>query len=300
MSSLADLPSRIVDAHHHLWDLDAVHYPWLMERGVRRFFGDPTPIQKDFLVSDFRADHGALPVVKSVHIQVGVAPEDSLLETRWLQAQSDAEGLPNAIIAFCDLTAEDLPDQLYAHAQSPAFRGVRQIVGRSAEEDAKTGTGSLLANPHFLDGLKELSRRGLSFDLQLVPSQMEAMVDVLERVPELNVALCHAGSLSLAQDFTLWQKGIRRFAALPQMICKISGFGMFDPGWTAQSARAQFDTVADAFGPARMAFGSNFPVDKLAMDYRGIWERFAELARNFDESDRGNMFSETAERFYHI
>ena len=65
---------HIVDAHHHLWDLDAVRYPWLMARGVRRFFGDPTPIQKNYLVSDLRADAGDYVIDASVHTQVGVAP----------------------------------------------------------------------------------------------------------------------------------------------------------------------------------------------------------------------------------
>ncbi|MBL0924621.1 MAG: amidohydrolase family protein [Sphingomonadaceae bacterium] len=290
----------MVDAHHHLWDLNAVHYPWLMERGVRRFFGDPAPIQKNYLVSDFRDDHGDLSIVKSVHVQVGVAPEDSLLETRWLQEQSDAHGLPNAIIAFCDLTAEDLAAQLDAHAQSPAFRGVRQIVGRSAEEDAKTGTASLLTDPRFAEGLAELDRRGLSFDLQLVPSQMEAAAELLETLPDLKVALCHAGSFSRARDFGMWHSGIKRLADLPRMICKISGFGMFDPGWTAQSAKTQFDAVVAAFGPARIAFGSNFPVDRLYSDYGSIWMRFAQLARDVSESGQAAMFAETDERFYRI
>ncbi|MEC7475842.1 MAG: amidohydrolase, partial [Pseudomonadota bacterium] len=38
----------MIDAHHHLWDLSACHYPWLMEKGVKRFFGDPAPIQKNY------------------------------------------------------------------------------------------------------------------------------------------------------------------------------------------------------------------------------------------------------------
>ena len=58
---------RIVDAHHHLWDLNACHYPWLMARGVYRFFGDPTPIQKNYLVDDFREDATAYKLVASVH-----------------------------------------------------------------------------------------------------------------------------------------------------------------------------------------------------------------------------------------
>ena len=31
---------RLVDGHHHLWDLQAIDYPWLQARGARRFFGD--------------------------------------------------------------------------------------------------------------------------------------------------------------------------------------------------------------------------------------------------------------------
>ena len=65
---------HIVDAHHHLWDLEACHYPWLMARGVKRFFGDPTPIQKNYLVADLRRDAADYALDGSVHVQVGVAP----------------------------------------------------------------------------------------------------------------------------------------------------------------------------------------------------------------------------------
>ncbi|MEO0700317.1 MAG: amidohydrolase family protein, partial [Pseudomonadota bacterium] len=187
------VPTRIVDAHHHLWDLSHCHYPWLMERGVRRFFGDPAPIQRDYMVEDLRADFAGLPVTKSVHIQVGTALEDSLNETRWLQSCADATGLPSAIVAFADLTAPDVTQVLDQHAASPAFRGVRQIVGRSAEEDEKTGTNTLLGNPAFKTGLGELARRGLSFDLQLTPPLMRQAAKVLGSVDGLSVALCHGG-----------------------------------------------------------------------------------------------------------
>jgi len=296
------LPSRIVDAHHHLWNLAAVHYPWLMEKGVRRFFGDPTPIQRNYLPADFRADWAGLPVLKSVHIQVGAAPEDSVNETLWLQAQSDVTGLPTAIVAFCDLAAPDVAAQLDRHAAAPALRGIRQIVGRSAEEDARTGTGALLDNPQFATGLRELARRGLRFDLQLVPQQMAAAAELFAAVPELPVALCHAGSLSdrSADGFSLWRKGVERLAELPHLICKISGIGMFDNLWTAQTARPMFDVLLDHFGPSRIAFGSNFPVDSLYSDYASIWTRFAELSCDLSESERASLFAGTAERFYRI
>lgn len=295
--------SRIIDAHHHLWDLSATHhYPWLTERGVHRFFGDPTPIQRDYLVADFRADFEKLPVVGSVHIQVGVAPGDELGETIWLEGLAQAEGLPSAIVAHADLSRSDIEHLLDEHQRASKLRGIRQIVGRSLREDALTGTARLLDDPAFLAGLNALSRRGLSFDLQLIPTQMTSAAKLLAQAPDIPVALCHGGSLS---DFTpegiaLWQDGLRLLAGLPNVICKISGFGMWVPGWSENTVRDQFLRIVDAFGPERIALGSNFPVEKLASDYVSVWQRYDGLARSFSPDEREMMFAGTAERFYRI
>ena len=56
-----------IDAHHHLWDLEAVHYPWLMAKGEVRFFGDPAPIQRNYLLDEFRQDASQHGISGSVH-----------------------------------------------------------------------------------------------------------------------------------------------------------------------------------------------------------------------------------------
>jgi predicted TIM-barrel fold metal-dependent hydrolase len=293
--------SRIVDAHHHLWVLGAKHrYPWLMKQSVVRFFGDPAPIQRDYGVTEFRDDIGTLPIVASVHIQVGVDSGDELAETLWLQDQHGRHGLPSAIVAFCDLTAASLPARLDDHCAADAMRGIRHIVGRSAEEDRHSGSDNLLDNPAFLEGLRHLAQRGLSFDLQLIPGQMERAEKLLRKVPNLRVALCHGGSLSdfSAEGRSRWKHGISRLAKLPNVICKLSGFGMFDKRWTADSIREQFYTVLDAFGPSRIAFGSNFPVDKLAMGYAQVWRRYLQLTVGLSSFERQQMFHDTAADFY--
>ena len=296
------MPIRIVDAHHHLWDLSACHYPWLMEKGVPRFFGDPTPIQKNYLVDDLLDDFDKLSVVKSVHIQVGTAFEYDEVETNWLQAQHEAHSFPSAIVAFCDLTAQDVNRRLERHKKASAVRGIRQILGRSSKEDALTGAGSLIADPRFGEGLQHLAASGLSFDLQLVPAQMAEAAELFAQHPNLPVALCHAGSLSDFSDAgrALWEEGLRALSSLPNVMCKVSGLGMFNPSWTADSARRQFDYVADCFGPSRIAFGSNFPVDKLYMSYSRIWEHYFKLIEGFSEYEHAEMCSGTADRFYKI
>lgn len=296
------VPARIVDAHHHLWDLSHCHYPWLMERGVRRFFGDPAPIQRDYLVADLRADFGDWPVTKSVHVQVGAAPQDSLKETRWLQSTADAHGLPSAIIAFADLRDPDLGAVLDQHAVSPAMRGVRQIVGRSAEEDARTGTNALLDDPAFARGLAELARRGLSFDLQLTPPLMHSAARVLSGIEGLQVALCHAGSPSDFSPLGMadWRDGLAALAQVPGMICKLSGFGMFRHDWDADHVRPLILTAIDLFGPQRIAFGSNFPVDRLFAPYSHTMRTYRDVVQGFSPDEIDTMFAATAERFYRI
>ncbi|MCP4298999.1 MAG: amidohydrolase family protein, partial [Gammaproteobacteria bacterium] len=221
---------RIIDAHHHLWDLQACHYPWLMARGVTRFFGDPTPIQNDYLVADLRDDAGDYELTASVHVQVGVAPGDELKETAWLQRTGDSDGLPSAIVAFCELDSAEAPDVLRAQLAHPRLRGARQIVGRSDDEDAITGSGKLIDSPVWRENLGLLGELGLSFDLQLTPGQVPRVAEVLARTPDTDIALCHCGSPwdQSKAGIESWRGGLRLLASLPNVYCKISGLGMFD------------------------------------------------------------------------
>jgi predicted TIM-barrel fold metal-dependent hydrolase len=299
---VAKTPEKIIDAHHHLWDLLEMRHTWLAEKGAIRFFGDPAPIQKNYHVPEFKADISDLPIAASVHIQCGVALEDSVKETEWVQSQSDIHGLANAIVGFCDLTAEDAQVDLDAHQQFENLRGVRQIVGRSAEEDAKLGTNTLLENPAFKDGLKSLIARKLSFDLQLTPPLMQAAARLFKSVEDVPLALCHAGSPG---DFSKdgmkqWQDGLKAFAEHGNMICKLSGFGMFDHDWTVESIRDRVLRAIDIFGPARIAFGSNFPVDKLTASYTDTIGAYLTITESFSKSERDAMFYDTAAAFYRI
>ncbi len=293
---------RIVDAHHHLWDLSACHYPWLMARGVTRFFGDPTPIQKDYLVVDLCDDAADYELTASVHVQVGVAPGDELKETAWLQKTGDDGGLPSAIVAFCELDSADAPQQLAAQLQFSRLRGVRQIVGRSAEEDAVTASGGLIDEPVWREHLGLLGELGLSFDLQLTPGQVPRVAEVLAESPDTDVALCHCGSPwdQTEAGLASWREGLRLLASLPNVYCKISGLGMFDHNWTVESIRPIVEACIECFGAERCMFGSNFPVDKLHASYRNVWQAYEHLSADLGEDQQQLLFGDTARNFYRI
>lgn len=283
-----------VDAHHHLWALGAVDYPWLMAKGVTRFFGDPTPIQRDYPLAQFRQDAAGFDA--SVHIQVGAA--DPWAEAQWVQSVADATpDWPLVQVAFCDLTAPDACAAIDRLQTLSSLRGLRQIVGRAPGEDAVTGTDALLDNPAFVQGLRDLAARGLSFDLQLIPAQYDRMARVLDQAPDTQIALCHAGSPHdrSAQGLADWARQLKHLSERPNVVCKLSGLGMFDHHWTVDSIRRIVETCLEQFGAARCMFGSNFPVDRLYSDYQRLHGAYHALV---PAQDHAAVFGATAARFY--
>ncbi len=76
---------RIVDAHHHLWNLDRNYYPWLSDRPEEHFFlGDYGALKKNYLPDDYRRDAAGFDVVATVHCEAEWDREDQVGETRWL------------------------------------------------------------------------------------------------------------------------------------------------------------------------------------------------------------------------
>jgi predicted TIM-barrel fold metal-dependent hydrolase len=125
---------------------------------------------------------------------------------------------------------------------------------------------------------------------------------VLEQVPELRVALCHCGSPWDQSDAGLaaWRDGLRAFAALPNTVCKVSGLGMFNPGWTVEDLRPIVLAVIELFGPGRVMFGSNFPVDKLYRPYADYWAAYDSLTAGCGPVERDAMFAGNARGFYRM
>jgi predicted TIM-barrel fold metal-dependent hydrolase len=229
-----------------------------------------------------------------------VGAADAWEEAKWVQVVADANpDWPMAQVVFCDLTSPDLVDQLDRFQALSTVRGVRQIVGRALGEDAQTGTNELAPSDAFLEGLEAVGERGLSFDLQLIPKLMPAMAEVLQQVPQTRVALCHAGS---PHDRSLegmrgYSQALRSLSQLPQVYCKLSGLGMFDHNWNAQSIRPIVDICLDQFGAERCMFGSTFPGDKLYSSYEKLVSSYSEIV---PAGVHRLVFSDVSRTFYDL
>ena len=123
---------KIVDAHHHLWDLNNKNtsYSWLMVSEGEAFFGDYGPIRRSYLLEDYLEDAKNQNIIKSVHVQAEHDDDKPINETSWLQGIADnhPSGFPNAIVSFADFSKENISDILDQHQDYKNVRGIRQIL----------------------------------------------------------------------------------------------------------------------------------------------------------------------------
>ena len=61
-----------------------------------------------------------------------------------------------------------------------------------------------------------------------------------------------------------------------------------------------YRAAIDLFGPTRSMFESNFPVDKVSLSYRVLWNAFKRLAEPFSEGEKDALFRATAAGFYRL
>jgi predicted TIM-barrel fold metal-dependent hydrolase len=293
---------RIIDPHHHLWDLEKNYYPWLSDQVGPAAWGSYDDLLQTYSVEDFLHDTEGQNVVKSVHLDVGWDPADPVGETRWLQQVADKHGFPHGIVGYADLSRPDVGELLDAHLDSPNFRGIRQSMNYH-EDPAKTylTAPEVSRTPQWRRGFDELARRGLTFDLQLYYPQMAEFRELAEAYPDVQILLNHTGMQVDGPDhFEGWRRGMRTLAAAPNVACKISGLGMGDHHWTVDSIRPYVETAIEAFGVERCMFASNFPVDKLFSTYGELWDAFRALTVGYSADERRALFHDNAERYYRL
>jgi predicted TIM-barrel fold metal-dependent hydrolase len=295
---------QVIDPHHHLWDLERFAYPWLTTRPLPpSVAGDVAPIAHSYGLADYLAEAAGHNLVKSVHVDAGFDPTQPVEETRWLQSVADRHGFPHGIVARAELHKPDVEAVLAGHAAFANTRGIRHIVNWHPDP-AKTYVTrpDLLTDPAWLAGFALLKRYGLSFDLQLYPSQMADAARLAARHPDTLIILNHAGMPvdRDAEALVLWRRGMRGLAAAPNLLVKISGLGMVDWCWSEASIRPFVLETIEIFGIDRAMFASNFPVDKLYSSFGMLYRAFKNIVADFQPAEKRKLFHDNAAAAYRL
>ena len=188
----------IVDAHHHLWDLNNEHtkYSWLMVTEGEAFFGDYAAIRKSYLLEDYIKDAQNQNLIKSVHVQAEHDDDKPINETAWLQSLADnhSSKLPNAIVAFADFSKDNIVEILDGHQEYKNTRGIRQILSFNKEEPKYShASEDFMKNTTWVENFKNIRNRNLSFDIQIYKHQMQDAADLANKYDDVLFILNHTG-----------------------------------------------------------------------------------------------------------
>jgi predicted TIM-barrel fold metal-dependent hydrolase len=293
---------KIIDAHHHLWApqtpaLD-IGYGWLKDIGAMKPFGDPTAIQRDYLIGEFLAELAPDRLLGSVHVQADPKIPDPVKETAFVQKMSDDSGHPIMMAAYVDLASRGCANQIAGHKAYKNMRGIRQILSYLPDRpELSFAATNLLDDPVWRENFATLAEHSLSFDLMLYPEQMQQAAAFLAEHPGVPVVVNHLGSPYDKSDAGLaqWREGMAALAQLGHVKAKLSGYAMYfldDLSGVPQKVTAD---ILALFGADRVMFGSNFPVDKLHLTYRQVFD--------FVRSEAGQeaeqaVFYDNVRRFY--
>jgi predicted TIM-barrel fold metal-dependent hydrolase len=302
MPSTTSLP--VIDAHHHLWDLEANYYPWLTDSITTRVCGDYAAIRRNYRLQDFFEDAADVNLVKSIHVQAEHDHADPVRETHWLQQIADSpgsRGFPHGIVAYADLSRSDAAAVLQSHSRYPNVRGIRQMLHESLVDPANPRP-ALLENSTWRSNISLLKKFDFSFDLQVYPQQMHQACRLVRDHPDLQFILCHTGQPSRldAAHFAVWRAEMQALAEFENVSVKISGLGMFDRNWTVDTIRPFVLQTIEVFRVERCMFGSNFPVDGMMSSYSRLWTAYHEITESFSDNERSALFCTNAERIYRI
>ncbi|SDH51415.1 Predicted metal-dependent hydrolase, TIM-barrel fold [Pseudomonas flavescens] len=299
MADLYDGP--IIDAHHHFWDPQRNHHPWLSgEANIPFRYGDYSAIKRRYFPDDYLADAGAHRVVATVYVETEWDPRDPIGETRFIHQVAERYGAPNAVVAQAWLDAPDAAEVLAAQAGFERVRSVRHKPGGPASP-AEVGTGrSLMSDERWRRGYAELARHGLHFDLQAPWWNLPEAVELAHDFPDTQLILNHAGLPSdrSAQGLAAWHAAMAGLAACENVAVKVSGLGLPGKRWCAEdNAWIVRETLA-MFGVERVMFASNFPVDSLCGSFDAIYGGFKRIVADLPRAQQEQLFHDNARRLY--
>src|SRR5689334_9102156 len=154
----------VVDAHVHLWNPDQFRMSWLT---------DIPALNRPYGLQDYREQTRSLPITGMVYVEVGVDPQQALLEARHVVELARDEPRLQAIVAAAPVERGAAVRE-YVEALvslSPLIKGVRRNIQDEAEPD-------FCLQPDFVTGVRLLAEYGLSFDLCIRHWQLPAVIEL--------------------------------------------------------------------------------------------------------------------------
>ena len=275
----------IIDAHVHLYDPQAIAYPWM----------EAVPLlNKKHGFDEFTRAAAGLPIEGLVFVEVDAADGRHLDESRWVERHGLDNPLLKGMVGTMPLErGHAIEGDLASFAALPHARGIRRLI-----QDRPLGWA---LQPLFVDGVRLLARFGLPFDLCIRHRQLDDALALVRACPEVRFVLDHLGKPGIKDRLKEpWDSRIRQLGREPNVWCKVSGAvtEADHSAWSVDDLRPYVAHAIDCFGFDRCMFGGDWPVSRLATSYSGWVEALDDIVSGASPADIRDLYGDTARRFY--
>ena len=295
---------KIIDAHHHFWDLNQNYYPFLSDKIDRNFFlGNYDFIRKNYLPIDYLNDSKEHNVIGTIHCEAEWDRNDQVGETRWLENLSKKNKFPNAIVAHAWFHKKNSEEVIAEQASFDMVKGIRSkpITKLTPNSDDLTGEGSM-QDINWRNGLKLLEKYNLNYDLRIPNWHLEEAIEIVRLIPNTKIVINHAGFPwdRTEQGMEYWRKGIKLMSLEPNTFIKLSEFGVKDKDWNYSQNEQIIKELIDLFSPQRCMFASNFPVSKIKISFKDLYNNYKKIVKSFSSDEKKWLFAKTASEVYNL
>jgi predicted TIM-barrel fold metal-dependent hydrolase len=296
-------PLPIVDAHHHLWNLEGeLTYPWLTS-GEHAYQGDNSALRRTYLPPEYHRDCALHNVIATVHIEAECDRRKQVAETEWVTQMAAEFGMPNAIVAHAWIDEPNSDEIVARQAAFPLVKGIRTkpIISSGPDDSVKDQPRSL-QDPKWREGLALLTKHNLSWDLRVPWWHLGEAAEVVREHPNLRTVLNHTGYPMdrSPEALVVWRRGMEALAESPNVHCKISGLPMLGEPYTITANKPIILDAIGIFGVDRCMFASNYPVDGIKGSWDHLYSTYKRAVAHLPLRDREKLFADNALSFYRI
>ena len=283
---MIDFP--LIDSHIHLLDQKRFGYSWAS--------GAPA-LKRDWTPDDFAAAAKPYTIEGFVFVEVDVDMPQYLDEAEWLEGLAKSDKRVLGGVACLPLErGKSIEPEMARIAGLSAIRGVRQLIQNQPDPQ-------FMLRPDFIDALKLLPRYNLSFDICIFHHQLPNTLEMARRCPDVAFILDHIAKPGIKAGLKdPWREQMREMAALPNVVCKLSGVTTEadHKSWTREQLRPYIDHVIACFGPDRILYGGDWPVCELAGGYSRWLETLDWATSDFSPSEKRKLFRDNTVKAYRL
>ena len=273
----------LIDAHQHYWDPARGDYGWLTP--------DKTELYRGFGPADLAGILARQKISGTILVQA--AP--TLAETDYLLGIADATPSVLGVVGWIDFEDRTHRAHLARFARHPKFKGVRPMIQDIADP-------AWMLRPELSWAFEALSAHELAFDALVLPRHLPALRLLLARHPALRAVIDHGAKPDIRSGhLARWAAETAHIAHESGAYVKLSGLVTeAAPGWSEADLAPYTAHMLAVFGPARMIFGSDWPVCLMAGTYESWLKTARNLTKHLTPADQAAIFGANARRFYRL